>query len=314
MAQTYSEVWRAVKLHASAAPTFLVREWVNEAYKQLARSRSWAFLRGELALTINAARTVASVTVTRGSATVTSVGLFLAADNTRQFRIQTFPSYTIIAFVDVNTITLDRPYGEDDAVASAEIYDGYATMPADFKSFRIIADPYNQRRLAFWITEDQLNMLDPTRQSSDTGPRLLAARSPSVHPSTLGRIQYEYWPRPTQNRSYPAIYNKQSTDWSDGQSFSGVLADAGDVVQVGALAQAAKWPGTTDKPNPYFNLALADRLEQEFLLKVQQIALDDDEHYLDDLGTVHWEHWPLADLAYNDQALRSTDASINDLY
>lgn len=313
MPQTYADVWRSVKLHASAAPTFLVREWVNDAWKSMARSRPWGFLRGEGALTINASRTVAC-TVTRGSTSVTAAGLFLAADDTRQFRVGTFPTYTIVAFVGVGTITLDRAYGEDSGAVTSTIYDGYATMGADFGSFRLISDPYNQRRLAFWITEDQLNILDPTRQAGDTGPRLLAARSPSSHPSTLGRIQYEYWPRPSAARSYPFFYNKQADDWADGETFTGVLADGGDVLQTGALAQAARWPGTADKPNPYFNLQLARDLETDFRLGVQRLALRDDEHYGDDLARVHWEHWPLADLAFNDQALRATDATIADLY
>lgn len=315
MPATYASVWRTVKLHCSAAPTFLIREWVQDAWHDLARSRPWAFLRAELRLTINAARTVSSVTVTRGSATVNSAGLFLAADNNRQFRLATFPSYTIVDVTGVpNNVGLDRPYGEDDAVSSASIYDGYAIMPADFGSFRLIADPYNLRRLAYWITEDQLNILDPKRMASDLGPRLLAACSPSPHPLTLGRIRYEYWPRPTTSRSYPALYNRQAPNFSDNDIFTGVLADASDALQHGALAHAAKWPGTTDKPNPYFNLALARELEEDFRWAVQQLALRDDDQYADDMPRVHWERWPLADLAYNDQALRATDATIADLY
>ena len=313
MAQTYSEVWRAVKLHASAAPTFLVREWVNEAWKTLARKRQWAFRRKLGVIQIAASRSV-SVTVTKGSATVTSVGGFVAADNSRQFRIAPAMMYTIVAFVDPNTITLDRIYGEENATATAEIFDGYFVTPSDFGAFDLIADPYNQRRLGFWITADQLNILDPTRQVGDSGPRILGAAHPSTHPTTLGRIRYEYWPRPTVARSYPFYYFLQAADLTDGFTFTGVLADGGDVIQVGALAQAAKWPGTTDKPNPYFNLSLADRLEKEFDGKIQQLALRDDDQQGQDLTRVHWEHWPLADLAYNDMALRSTDASILDLY
>ena len=314
MAEGFTDVWRTVRLYVPVAPLFLVQDWVNEAWKTLARTRPWSFLRGELALTINAARTVASVTVTRGSATVTSVGLFVASDNGRTFRISTYPHYTIVAFVDVNTITLDRVYGEDDGTASAEIYDGYAIMPADFGSFRIIVDPYIRRRLAFWITEDQLNLLDPIRQTGDSGPRVLVASSPSPHPLTLGRIRYEYWPRPTANRSYPALYNKQADSWVNGELFSGVLADGKDALVKGALAQAARWPGSGDVQNPYFNLALSDRLETEFQWRTQQLGLRDDEHYGDDLQRVHWERWPRSDLSYNDQSLRATDATIADLY
>lgn len=314
MPASYADVWRRVKLHASAAPTFLVREWVNDAWKAVQRQRPTAnFLRESAALTINASRTVA-VTVTRGSATVTSVGLFVASDVGRAFGVSTFPFYTIIAQPDANTLTLDRVYGEEDAAATATIYDGYALMPADFGQFDIIADPYNQRRLAFWITEDQLNLLDPTRQAGDTGPRLLATTSPSPVTATLGRVRYEYWPRPTSNRSYPYFYFKQAGDLADSYVFTGVMADADDVLVKGALAECARWPGTGDKPNPYFNLSLGDRLAQEFDAAVQKLSLRDDDQAGSDYLRANWHRWPLADLAYNDQSLRATDATVADLY
>ncbi len=314
MAETFSDCWRRVRLYVPAAPTFLVREWINAAWKPLGRMRHWAFLRGELRLTVQAARSLASVTVTNGSTAVTSAGLFLPADAGRQFRVSSFPIYTIQSVTDINTIVLDTAYGEDDAAAAATIFDGYATMPADFESFRLVADPYNQRRLAFWISADQLNILDPTRQASDNGPRLLSPVSPSTFPATLGQVRYEYWPRPTAARSYPAYYNKLAARLDDTTVLSGVMAEAADVLITGALMQAAQWPGTPDRPNPYFNLALAREKRAEFLSGVQQLSLRDDDQSPDDLATVHWERWPLADLAYNDQSLRATDATVADLY
>jgi hypothetical protein len=314
MPQTYAEVWRTVKLHASAAPTFLVREWTNDAWKKLCRKRPTAnFLRASSALTIQAARSVA-VTTTNGSATVTSAALFVAGDAGRQFRVQTFPWYTILAVVDPSTITLDRVYGETGGAVTSSIYDGVAVMPVDFGEFDIIADPFNQRRLAFWIDEDQLNILDPTRQSGDTGPRLLAYTSPSPVAATLGQTRFEYWPRPSAARSYPFTYYKKPQNLADSFTFTGALSDGGDVLRMGALAQAALWPGTADKVNPYFNATLADKLAKEFDLGCQLISLRDDDEQGTDMRRVHWERWPLADLAYNDQALRATDATIADLY
>ena len=314
MPETFGDCWRRVRLHVPAAPTFLVREWVNAAWKPLGRMRHWGFLYGELRLTIAAARTVSLVTLTNGSVNVTSAGGFLAADAGRQFRVTNFPAYTIQTFNNAGSIDLDIPFGEDSTVATATIYDGYTTMPADFESFRLIADPYNQRRLAFWITADQLNILDPTRQGSDSGPRLLAQRPPSTYLPTIGRVQYEYWPRPTAARSYPAFYNKMAARLDDTTVLSGVMAEAADVLVAGALMQAAQWPGTPDRPNPYFNAGIARDKKAEFLTGVQQLSLRDDDQHPDDLATVHWERWPLADLAYNDQALRATDATVADLY
>jgi hypothetical protein len=44
----------------------------------------------------------------------------------------------------------------------------------------------------------------------------------------------------------------------------GVLATWAEVLKKGALAEAAQWPGTVAQKNPYFNLTLATRLEEEF--------------------------------------------------
>src|SRR3990167_756395 len=143
MAQSFSEVVRTVRLYASTAPLFLVRDWVNDAYKDLARLRNWSFLRGVMDLNIQASRAVASVAVINGSQTVTSALLFLGADVGRQFAVGTFPVYTIVEVPDLSTITLDRPFTgtTDAAVLTAKIFDAYAVMPTDFGSFRTIVDP-----------------------------------------------------------------------------------------------------------------------------------------------------------------------------
>lgn len=323
MPDTFATTWQTVRLYVPAAPPFLVRAWVNKVYKDLARARHWNFLRGELRINCAPQRAIPLCTVTQGSPVVTSAGLFLAADVGRQITFGNplaviagnYPIFTIIGLQSASSITLDLAYGDlSSALASATIGDFYYTAPANFESWRLIADPYNERRLAFWITPDQLNILDPTRQASDTGPRCLCEASPSPVPATLGQMRYEYWPRPTAQRSYPAYYNIQASSLTDSSLFSGVLRDGGDVVIEGVLAQAALWPGTPDRVNPYFNPKLAQAKAADYALGVQRMALRDDEQHPDDLATVHWERWPLADLAYNDQALRATDATVADLY
>ena len=316
MAQSFSEVVRTVRLYASTAPLFLVRDWVNDAYKDLVRLRNWSFLRGELDLSIFAARSLASVAVGFGSANVISVGLFSGADVGRQFSVGSYPVYTVVTNPDPNTITLDRLYAgaANGAATNAKIFDAYAVMPADFGSFRVIADPYNRRRLAYWIHEDELNVIDPTRESSDSGPRCLVSASPSTLPTTLGRIRYEYWPQPTSQRFYPAIYNKQADNLTDVDTLTGVLADGGDVLVAGALSKAAEWPGTPDQRNPYFNAELARKKSQEFADKAQKLALKDDAHYGDDLMPIDWASWPLAAIAYDTVALRASDATLADYF
>ena len=50
MAQDYGYVWRTVRLYCPSAPTFLAREWVQAAWKQLLAARRWGFMRAELTI------------------------------------------------------------------------------------------------------------------------------------------------------------------------------------------------------------------------------------------------------------------------
>lgn len=313
MAQTFAEAYRMVRLHASAVPLHLCREFVNEAWKDLARRRPWSFLRAETVLTTAASRSV-TVTTTQGSTTVTSAALFLAADESRQFRIGLGPTYTIQTFTDASTIELDRSFSEPDTTATAGILDAYITMPADFGKFRLIADLDNRRRVVFDLAEDVLLRIDPNRMFSGTIQRALAVATPSTYTPTLGRIRYEWWPRPTGVRSFPAIYVKQGTATDETTTFSGVMADGADVLVAGALAMAAEWPGTADLKNPYFNLDLATRKRSEFENGVQRLALRDDEQYPDDYIQVNWAEWTLTDTVAVDTILRASDASIAAYY
>ncbi len=314
MAQNFDEVVRTVRLYASTAPLFLVRDWINDAYKDLARLRNWAFLRGETSLNIAASRALSSVSAVLGSTSVTSVGLSVASDLGRQFAVGSFPIYTIVAIPDVNTWTLDRAFsGETNAaITTAKVFDAYATMPADFGSFRVVVDPYNRRWLPYWLTEDDLAVRDAARSSSDSGPRALVAASPSTLASTLGRIRYEYWPQATSQRSYPALYNRQADNLNETDTFGGVLADAADVLVAGALSKAAEWPGTPDVKNPYFNAQLAVKKSAEFAEKAQRLALKDDAHYGDDLMPVDWASWSYGGISFDTHALRATDATVAD--
>jgi hypothetical protein len=312
VAWSYAEVVRIVRLHASTAPLFLVREWVNTAYAELASQRRWSFLVGELTLTVQDGRDLASVAVTQGSATVVSVGLFLPEDAGRQFRVGTYPYYTILSVPDSNTIVLDRVYGGRTSVGTTgQILDAYATMPADFASFRAISDPTTDRPFAWWPHADLLLQTDPNRTVGGT-PRGLVNAPPSPYVPTLGQVRYEWWPVSTTAIGMSARYNRQEDRLTDSDVFTGVLKDGGMVLVNGALAQAAEWPGTSDVRNPYFNLPLAESKRKAFLAGIQTLSLRDDEQAPEDLFGVDWARALVGDLPRTDHALRASDATLSD--
>jgi len=236
MAMTFGDCWRTVRLHCPSAPTFLAREWVNVAWKQLLAARRWGFMRGDLTLTATAGTT-------------------------------------------------------------------HAVLPADFASFTVVVDESRQVRISFWHSLDELACTDPALTA--TGPvTALIAATPSTDPLTLGQARYRYYPTGSAS-TLRAIYNRQGSRLTDGFTFAGVLADGGEVLTAGALAQAALWPGTGDKPNPYFNATLAQAKSEEFRYGAQMLSLRDDEQYPTDL----WDSWAVCDCGCGSGDPRASDAS-----
>lgn len=235
MAEDFGYCWRTVRLYCPSAPTFLAREWVQAAWKQLLSARRWGFMRGQLTLT-------------------------------------------------------------SDGVTP------YVTLPTDFASFRTVVDQSRQVKLPFNGSLDELRCKDPSLSMTGS-PTQLLAESPSTDVSTLGQARYRVYPNGASTLT--AIYNKQGDRLSDVGTFSGVLANGAEVLVAGALAEAALWPGTGEKPNPYFNAGLAMQKQAEFKTGIQMLSLRDDEQYPDDL----WDSWPDACACGVSGDLRQTDFS-----
>lgn len=314
MAETFDDAFRRARLHFTGVPALLVRDWVQDAFTRACESRGggWGFLRKEASINILAARSL-SITFTQGSQTATSAAGFVATDAGRQLKSSSYPVYTIASVGDVSTITLDRPYAATSGAVTTTILDAYVTCPADFHRFLIIYDPYNQRILPFWVSQDEMGIADPARRNTDTGPRYLVSQGASTATATLGQPRYEFWPMPTSPRQYPYLYYQQAPRFADDTPLPGVFANRSDLLKLGAQVQAAEWPGTAEQKNPYYNLALADRLEKKWEIELQRVSLADDNQYPEDLVAVNWARRYGA-LAPTASLLRQTDATLADYY
>jgi hypothetical protein len=317
MADTFEQTWRLARLAFPGVPALLVRDWVQDAFTKACRYRggSWGFLRTEASINTLASRSIAT-TLTQGSTAITSAALFVASDAGRQLKASgtSYPIYTIASVTDASNAILDRPYAASVTnPTTVAIFDAYFTTPADFGHFLIIYDPYNQRILPFWFSQDQIGVADPARTNSDTGPRYLVAQGYSTATATLGQVRYEFWPTTTSARQFPYVYYKQSIRLADSDSFPGVFGNSGDLFKLGAKIEAALYPGTRDQKNPYYNLALADRLEKQWAIELQRLSLADDTQYPEDQMMVDWaaRYGPMTAPT---SLLRSTDATLNDYY
>lgn len=235
MAEDFGYCWRTVRLYCPAAPTFLAREWVNAAWKQLAGARHWGFMRGEVTIT-------------------------------------PLPS------------------------------DLYLVVPPDWGSWKVIVDKSRQVKICFTHSLDELARVDPSGTAQGPVTALVASTPDPV----TGRARYLYYPHGAVS-TLTCVYNRQGDRLDDTSVLTGVLANGAEVLVNGALAQAALWPGTPDKQNPYFNAGLAQVKANEFRLGIQMLSLRDDEQYPDDL----WDSWPEVDCGCLDGNVdyRTTDAN-----
>lgn len=92
--------------------------------------------------------------------------------------------------------------------------------------------------------------------------------------------RFELWPHQQTSKVYPFMYSARPPDISDPNSTLPPTLN-GDILMEMALAQGASWPGpSTDKPNPYYRLELADRHERRAEFLINEAERNDEEIYL----------------------------------
>jgi hypothetical protein len=307
---TFGDVWRSVKLQVPAAPPLLIQRWVQDVYNGLADRRGWVWTEAETILTADASRAL-TVGVTQGSSTVTSAS-FVAADVGRQLTVAGW-TFTLLTVTVGVSATIDQLYPlTTDAAASGSVVSAYVVMPVDFSRATVLMERVGQRELTWTTTQYDLNRADPSRSQSGV-PEVLAARGISAVTATLGQLVYEWYPRPASAFAAVLRYITRPVQMADATELRGVLANRGDVLEVGALARAAAWPGTTELANPYFNLALARNLRDEFERLAQQLDIRDDDQAQQSWTTDLDHRRPHLGRDLSSR-LRGTDAALSDYF
>lgn len=315
MPATFESVWRKVALQAAAVPPLLVRSYVQDAYQTACAGRRWSFLRRDIQLQTRAARGV-TVTASSGGTSLAGVpGDFVASDLFRQIRTtnQGKP-YTIIA-VDVvlGTATLDSNYTGVSGTTEFTILDAFLFMPENFDGVRTLSNLTVQQPMPWWYTEEQLDFWDPNRIWSDTTARIIAARGVWQIGAMSGRQVYEWWPYPTALATYQMSYYAKA-ELADTDVLQGPLALNSHVLEKGALAACARWPGTPERKNPYFNLALATMLDKQFAEGLQELSVrDEDSSPAEEFERIDWR-WVQGLVPMDTHLLRSTDATLGDYF
>ncbi len=277
------DVIREVQLTAASVPPLLVRSWVFDTYAQLLSGSRWGWQRQQVVVRPAAARTLASITLTPGSATVASTALFLAADVGKQLWIGAGePLLTIAGYTSTSQIVLAAPYtGQATTVLAAQVVEAYYQPPAGFQQFQLVLDLVQQRPIPSDLSLEDVRLWDPGRQQSGQPRGLIAHRALVPAGETAPRVAYEWWPRNTTGGTFEVWYlaGPQTSQLNEDTPLPGVLEDRAYVLKDGVLAKCASYPGTATQKNPYFNLALSQQLAQAFAVGRKDLSIVDDDQY-----------------------------------
>jgi len=219
-----------------------------------------------------------------------------------------------VEVLDASNARLDLPYAGETASPTGQIISAYSTLPADFGAFMLVIDQTVQRQIAWWYTQEQLAGVDPVRISSGTLARVVVSTTLSPVAATLGQQRYEWWPTPTTARQLPAWYRARPAQLADTDRFQGVLAQHASILQTGALARCAQWPGTPEVKNPYFNPQLAKQLADQFDHECAKLELRDDDQAQQSWVALPYHQWPCWGLFGDTTQLRGSDATLADYY
>ncbi len=272
------------------------------AFRQVAERRRWSWLWKEGQFLVPASIATGTVTVTRNTATVTGDATAAAAWNQsivgRQFRCgNSNPIYSILTVTTTtnpnDTLTLDQNWaGTTLSAQGYKIYQCYFTVPTDFHSFITVVDMKNMFRLDHNVGQDYINLVDPARTATGM-PFGLSMRKYDTSSPPLP--QYEMWPAQMALFAYPFLYEIRATDISDsGAALPRFIR--GDMLLEMALANAARWPGpAVDKPNPYYDLRLAQMHDARAEQMIAEAERQDEEVTMQALTYQQWQQWPMSD-------------------
>lgn len=222
MATTFRQVWSYLLGVIPELSGPHAQVLVNLAWEDIRDSNQlWSFLLVFHHITIPAAISAGSVTVTQDSANVLAdatakavldpVVLDLA---NRFFRISAAgPIYGISSYSTITGIlVLDRPFQEDSGSFGYQVYQPYFQVPvADFRQWETFIDPVLNRPIFLHWTKDEIDARDPQR-ASQGDPFIVVAHR---HHQTTGYPVFELWPGPVNRRSYEVTFVRRGTDISD---------------------------------------------------------------------------------------------------
>jgi len=170
VADTYTSLWRHLRMYSGAVPITLAQRWITFRFRELYNKRLWSFRVAENQILTQLPYVAGKVAVTNKSPFVVGTGTtWTSTQIGRQFRIgTTAPIYTVVALDQANQIlTIDQQFGGATGTGLGyQLFDGYVVPPADFQNWLVVRDVAFNRQLWTNISQDWLNMVDSYRAFS----------------------------------------------------------------------------------------------------------------------------------------------------
>lgn len=301
---------RSLRLYVPDLPITLAEQFIRDRYRRILRSRDWGGLRRESQFILNVAKTDGTVAFTRGTTTAVGTGTsFASTDIGRQFKAGVgSPVYTVTAVdVPTQTLTLNMPIGVATATAATYwVLDAFVQPPSDFLRFIVISNPIQGWRLHLWVTQAELNAMDPQRTFMGQPYSIVdkfynTATSGSGVPKPL----YEAWPYATTDQTLYYVYMIEGADLINDNDVP-VYPINSDLIVSGALADVVRWPGTSQNPNPYFQRPeYWKSYESEYQDKLIEVERHDEEIYMSMLEMNPMYSYPYAPFTFSGNWLQS---------
>lgn len=297
MAQaSFGTLYKQLLLRCPDTPLPLAQDFIKTSYRRIIDRSEWGALRARGEWQIPAQYTTGTVSVTLNSQAVTGTSTVWTTSMVgRQFKVGNGPFYTIATAPTSTSLTLDRVYAQDtDTAVDYTIAQVYVTPASDVRHIYSVIDPENRWRLRKGLPQEYVDAKDPQR--ARTGPARVLAGG---FYNSSGVPLYELWPRPTSATYLPYTYIKEPADLS-ADSDTIIFPLGAEAVMMGALYELSKYPGTIEKPNPYFNLSLANEFQSEFEKDVGHAIRQDQNIYLTDFFRAEdmLPYAPLVDVDY----------------
>jgi hypothetical protein len=300
-ADNFDSMVRSLRLYVPHLPYTLCQQFIRDRYRRVLERRHWSGLRGEFEFILNPVKNTGTVSATLNGLTITGAGTaFASTDVGRQFKLGQGSIYSIAAVdVGAQTLTLDRVYSLATATAQTfTIFDGYVNAPQDFKTWMAATDRLMGWRLRLWITQEELNAWDPQRTFFGN-PYVLADRRFFTDANGVSQFQFEAWPYNSAQRAIHVYYYKLGADLVQ-DTDTPIYPIRSDALVSGALADVARWPGTIERPNPYFGkMDLYKSYEYDYEDKFIEIEKADEEIYMTWINTSDFAALPFAPFSAN---------------